>query len=125
MAVKMKWFVCIWLCVFLTLNILTEARVIQESDVERVQKRSLPYWNYSANDFWHYVEYFRSIGAYDRIQEMAHTFYAHFPIEETLGYEAPDPPQTPEKPVKKPEKKPEEKKPVEEKPVEEKPVENE
>ncbi|NP_001165110.1 otospiralin S homeolog precursor [Xenopus laevis] len=45
-----------------------------------------PYWPFSTSDFWQYVEHFRSLGAYDRINDMARTFFAHYPIGDTLGY---------------------------------------
>lgn len=48
---------------------------------------AVPYWSYSTSDFWNYVEYFRSIGAYDQINEMARTFFAHQHLGDTLGYE--------------------------------------
>lgn len=48
---------------------------------------AVPYWPYSTSDFWNYVEYFRSIGAYNHINELARAFYAHQPIGDTLGYE--------------------------------------
>ncbi|NWX21528.1 OTOSP protein, partial [Aegotheles bennettii] len=47
---------------------------------------ALPYWPFSSNDFWSYVEYFRTLGAYDRIEEMARAFYAQFPFGSHLGY---------------------------------------
>uniref|UniRef100_A0A8C4S2V5 Otospiralin n=1 Tax=Erpetoichthys calabaricus TaxID=27687 RepID=A0A8C4S2V5_ERPCA len=50
---------------------------------------ALPYWSYSTNDFWRYIEYFRSIGAYHHINNMARTFFAHQPLGDTLGYEVP------------------------------------
>lgn len=48
---------------------------------------AVPYWNFSTSDFWNYVEYFRSIGAYDHINELARAFYAHQHLGDTLGYE--------------------------------------
>uniref|UniRef100_A0A673NGU6 Otospiralin n=1 Tax=Sinocyclocheilus rhinocerous TaxID=307959 RepID=A0A673NGU6_9TELE len=48
---------------------------------------AVPYWSYSTSDFWNYVEYFRNIGAYDQINEMARTFFAHQHLGDTLGYE--------------------------------------
>uniref|UniRef100_A0A3Q3JQV4 Uncharacterized protein n=1 Tax=Monopterus albus TaxID=43700 RepID=A0A3Q3JQV4_MONAL len=48
---------------------------------------AVPYWPYSTSDFWNYVEYFRSIGAYNHIHEMARVFFAHQPLGDTLGYE--------------------------------------
>uniref|UniRef100_A0A7M4EPP2 Otospiralin n=1 Tax=Crocodylus porosus TaxID=8502 RepID=A0A7M4EPP2_CROPO len=50
---------------------------------------SMPYWPFSSNDFWSYVEYFRTLGAYNRVNEMARTFFAHFPIGNGLGYHIP------------------------------------
>lgn len=46
-----------------------------------------PYWPYSTSDFWNYIEYFRSIGAYNQINEMARTFFSHQNLGDTLGYE--------------------------------------
>ncbi|XP_072896944.1 otospiralin [Hemitrygon akajei] len=86
----MKGLVCIGLFILLTLSIQTDANVIRQSDSHRVEKRSPPYWPYSTSDFWRYVEYFRSIGDYDRIQQLAHTFYAHFPIGNYMGYDTPE-----------------------------------
>lgn len=48
---------------------------------------AVPYWPYTTSDFWNYIEYFRSIGAYNYINEMARAFFAHQPIGDTLGYE--------------------------------------
>lgn len=48
---------------------------------------AVPYWPYSTSDFWNYVEYFRSIGAYNHINEMAKTFFAQQHLGDTLGYE--------------------------------------
>ncbi|KAL2300937.1 hypothetical protein Nmel_011489 [Mimus melanotis] len=47
---------------------------------------ALPYWPFSSNDFWSYVEYFRTLGAYSRIDEMARAFFAQFPFGSHLGY---------------------------------------
>ncbi|KAI4806862.1 hypothetical protein JOQ06_017892 [Pogonophryne albipinna] len=48
---------------------------------------AVPYWPYSTSDFWNYIEYFRSIGAYNHINEMARAFFAHQHLGDTLGYE--------------------------------------
>ncbi|NXE47395.1 OTOSP protein, partial [Casuarius casuarius] len=48
---------------------------------------AMPYWPFSASDFWSYVEYFRTLGAYNRINEMAKTFFAQFPFGSHLGYD--------------------------------------
>uniref|UniRef100_A0A4W5N4J2 Otospiralin n=1 Tax=Hucho hucho TaxID=62062 RepID=A0A4W5N4J2_9TELE len=51
------------------------------------EPQGVPYWPYTTSDFWHYIEYFRSIGAYKHINEMARAFYAHQHLGDTLGYE--------------------------------------
>lgn len=48
---------------------------------------AVPYWPYSTSDFWNYVEYFRSIGAYSHINELARAFFAQQHLGDTLGYE--------------------------------------
>ncbi|CAL8292649.1 unnamed protein product [Lota lota] len=48
---------------------------------------AVPYWPYSTSDFWNYIEYFRSIGAYKHIDQMARMFFAHQHLGDTLGYE--------------------------------------
>ncbi|NXA80931.1 OTOSP protein, partial [Thryothorus ludovicianus] len=47
---------------------------------------ALPYWPFSSNDFWSYVEYFQTLGAYSRINDMAKAFFAQFPFGSHLGY---------------------------------------
>ncbi|XP_015246155.1 PREDICTED: otospiralin [Cyprinodon variegatus] len=65
---------------------LSVARFIPEG-VPYDEPPAVPYWPYSTSDFWNYVEYFRSIGAYNHINEMARAFFAHQPLGDTLGYE--------------------------------------
>uniref|UniRef100_A0A8C8RNP2 Otospiralin n=1 Tax=Pelusios castaneus TaxID=367368 RepID=A0A8C8RNP2_9SAUR len=50
----------------------------------------LPYWPFWSSDFWSYVEYFQTLGAYNRINEMARTLFAQYPFGNTLDYEVPD-----------------------------------
>ncbi|XP_067108309.1 otospiralin [Osmerus mordax] len=66
---------------------LCGARVIVPEGVPYDEPPAVPYWPYSTSDFWHYIEYFRSIGAYNHINEMARAFYAHQHLGDTLGYE--------------------------------------
>uniref|UniRef100_A0A8C0TXK4 Otospiralin n=1 Tax=Cyanistes caeruleus TaxID=156563 RepID=A0A8C0TXK4_CYACU len=54
------------------------------------QGAALPYWPFSSNDFWSYVEYFRTLGAYSRINDMARAFFAQFPFGSHLGYHVRD-----------------------------------
>ncbi|KAL6097583.1 otospiralin [Pungitius pungitius] len=65
---------------------LSEARVIPDG-APYEEPVAVPYWPYSTSDFWNYVEYFRSIGAYNHINEMARAFFAHQHLGDTLGYE--------------------------------------
>ncbi|KAI6063351.1 Otospiralin [Aix galericulata] len=50
---------------------------------------AMPYWPFSSSDFWSYVEYFRALGAYDRIDEMARALFAQLPAGSYLGYQLP------------------------------------
>ncbi|XP_028813429.1 otospiralin [Denticeps clupeoides] len=79
---------CNFFVFFLILQ-LSEARVIPE-DEPYEEQAAVPYWTYSTTDFWNYVEYFRSIGAYNQINEMARAFFAHQHLGDTLGYGVPE-----------------------------------
>ncbi|XP_032554189.1 otospiralin isoform X1 [Chiroxiphia lanceolata] len=72
------------------MNMLTDARSIQDGDDLYQEAVALPYWPFSSNDFWSYVEYFWTLGAYNRINEMARAFFAQFPFGSHLGYHVPD-----------------------------------
>uniref|UniRef100_A0A3B3X5E6 Uncharacterized protein n=1 Tax=Poecilia mexicana TaxID=48701 RepID=A0A3B3X5E6_9TELE len=61
--------------------------VVLSRSVPYDEPPAVPYWPYSTSDFWNYIEYFRSIGAYSHINEMARAFYAHQHLGDTLGYE--------------------------------------
>uniref|UniRef100_A0A8C3I221 Otospiralin n=1 Tax=Chrysemys picta bellii TaxID=8478 RepID=A0A8C3I221_CHRPI len=50
---------------------------------------ALPYWPFWSSDFWSYVEYFQTLGAYNRINEMARTLFAQYPFGNNLGYDVP------------------------------------
>ncbi|KAG9348678.1 hypothetical protein JZ751_028995 [Albula glossodonta] len=58
---------------------------------ETREKRSMPNWSLSASDFFGWVEQLRSQAGYDRIEDLARTFWAHFPSANRLGYDTPDP----------------------------------
>ncbi|CAH2246619.1 otospiralin [Pelobates cultripes] len=79
------YFSCILLGTFL------DARpVYEENEPPYEEAPAHPYWPFSTSDFWQYVEHFRSMGAYDRINDLARTFFAHYPIGDTLGYSSPN-----------------------------------
>ncbi|XP_036093551.1 otospiralin isoform X3 [Rousettus aegyptiacus] len=50
---------------------------------------AMPYWPFSTSDFWSYVQHFQALGAYAQIEDMARTFFAHFPLGTTLGFHVP------------------------------------
>ncbi|XP_066563657.1 otospiralin-like [Amia ocellicauda] len=76
--------------VLLGLLSLIEAEAKTE-DKEAREKRSMPNWGYSASDFFGWVENLRAHGGYERIDELARTFWAHFPSASRLGYDTPEP----------------------------------
>ncbi|XP_056355171.1 otospiralin [Oenanthe melanoleuca] len=71
-------------------NMLTDARSLQDGDDLHREAAALPYWPFSSSDFWSYVEYFRTLGAYNRINDMARAFFAQFPFGSHLGYHVRD-----------------------------------
>ncbi|KAM4701119.1 otospiralin-like [Discoglossus pictus] len=68
---------------------LGAAAVIPEKAEVR-EKRAMPNWSMSASDFYGWVEELRRLGAYDKTDEMAKIYWAHFPIATELGYDAPE-----------------------------------
>ncbi|XP_060622779.1 otospiralin [Anolis sagrei] len=67
----------------------TDASPIHDEEDPYRQPPGMPYWPFMSNDFWGYVEYFRDLGAYNRINEMARTFFAQHPLGNILGYDVP------------------------------------
>ncbi|XP_010181546.1 PREDICTED: otospiralin [Mesitornis unicolor] len=72
------------------MNIPADARSIQDGGDLYQEPAALPYWPFSSSDFWSYVEYFRTLGAYNRIEEMARALFAQFPFGSHLGYHVPN-----------------------------------
>ncbi|KAM9231039.1 LOW QUALITY PROTEIN: otospiralin [Leptosomus discolor] len=71
------------------MNMLTDAS-IQDGDDLYQELVALPYWPFSSSDFWSYVEYFWTLGAYNRRDEMARALFAQFPFGSHLGYHVPN-----------------------------------
>ncbi|KAJ3592447.1 hypothetical protein NHX12_007574 [Muraenolepis orangiensis] len=69
---------------FLLLCVCTAIAEEPEGNVQ-----GTPYWNLWSSDFFGWVEELRSQGAYDRINDLARTFWAHFSAAEQLGYGRP------------------------------------
>ncbi|CAL8389048.1 unnamed protein product [Boreogadus saida] len=63
-------------------------KVGAEDDMGVRVKRNLPNWGMSASDFFGWVEELRRTGSYERMDELAKTFWAHFPSANGLGYGA-------------------------------------
>uniref|UniRef100_A0A3B4ZRI7 Uncharacterized protein n=1 Tax=Stegastes partitus TaxID=144197 RepID=A0A3B4ZRI7_9TELE len=59
--------------------------------VEERQKRSLPYWGLWSSDFFGWLEELRAQAADNGMQDLARTFWAHFPIASELGYDSLEP----------------------------------
>nr|XP_046229898.1 otospiralin-like [Scatophagus argus] len=55
------------------------------------QKRGVPNWAMTSSDFFGWVEELRKHAGYDRIDDLARTFWAHFPSADRLGYGADEP----------------------------------
>ncbi|XP_040005204.1 otospiralin-like [Xiphias gladius] len=74
--------------------------VAEESEAaggrEEREKRSLPYWGLWSSDFIGWLEELRAQAAHDRMQDLARTYWAHFPIANGLGYDSPEPDSKPE-----------------------------
>ncbi|XP_059184235.1 otospiralin-like [Centropristis striata] len=56
------------------------------TDDEARQKRSVPNWAMTSSDFFGWVEELRKHAGYDHIEDLARTFWAHFPSADRLGY---------------------------------------
>ncbi|XP_035808872.1 otospiralin-like [Amphiprion ocellaris] len=77
--------------VFILLNVLVLLLIpagAEEDglDTEERQKRDVPNWAMTASDFFGWVEELRKHAGYDQINDLARTFWAHFPSADRLGY---------------------------------------
>ncbi|KAE8625421.1 hypothetical protein XENTR_v10006268 [Xenopus tropicalis] len=54
------------------------------------EKRAMPNWSMSASDFYGWVEELRQLAAYDKSEELARIYWAHFPVASQLGYDVPE-----------------------------------
>ncbi|TMS06542.1 Otospiralin [Larimichthys crocea] len=63
---------------------------------EEREKRTLPYWGMWSSDFFGWFEEMRARAAYEGMEDLARTFWAHFPIGNGLGYDHPEPVPEPE-----------------------------
>ncbi|XP_076848776.1 otospiralin-like [Brachyhypopomus gauderio] len=63
----------------------------EESPAESREKRAMPNWALTSSDFFAWVEDLRAHAGYEQIEELAKTFWAHFPSASRLGYDPPAP----------------------------------
>ncbi|XP_057193122.1 otospiralin-like [Triplophysa rosa] len=63
----------------------------EESKAQSREKREVPNWALTSSDFFGWIEELRSHAGYDKIEELARTFWAHFPSASRLGYDLPAP----------------------------------
>nr|XP_020768892.1 otospiralin [Odocoileus virginianus texanus] len=68
---------------------LAGAKPVQEEGDPYAELPATPYWPFSTSDFWNYVQHFQALGAYPQLEDMARTFFAHFPLGSTLGFHVP------------------------------------
>uniref|UniRef100_A0A8C8ESY7 Uncharacterized protein n=1 Tax=Oncorhynchus tshawytscha TaxID=74940 RepID=A0A8C8ESY7_ONCTS len=54
------------------------------------EKREMPNWALWSSDFTGWLQELTAQAGYDRIQDLARTYWAHFPIASYLGYDSPD-----------------------------------
>ncbi|KAM4601826.1 otospiralin-like [Polymixia lowei] len=50
------------------------------------EKRNVPNWALTSSDFFGWVEELRKHAGYEKIEDLARTFWAHFPSADRLGY---------------------------------------
>ncbi|XP_019567213.1 otospiralin [Rhinolophus sinicus] len=86
---KMKTFLLHGVTLCLLLVPLAGAKPVQEEGDPYAELPAMPYWPFSTSDFWNYVYFFQTLGAYPQIEDMARTFFAHFPLGNTLGFHVP------------------------------------
>ncbi|XP_041806976.1 otospiralin-like [Chelmon rostratus] len=60
------------------------------------EKRSLPYWGLWSSDFFGWLEELRARAAHEGMEDLARTFWAHFPGGNELGYDSPESDPQPE-----------------------------
>ncbi|XP_015219624.1 otospiralin-like [Lepisosteus oculatus] len=81
---------CLLLCTLLYGLVSLIGADSSKDDKESRDKRSIPNWGYSASDFFGWIENLRNHAGYDKIDELARTFWAHFPSASRLGYDSPE-----------------------------------
>ncbi|KAM9346808.1 otospiralin-like [Symphorus nematophorus] len=91
----------LYMSVLLCSLLLSSLPPTEESDAagrreKEREKRSLPYWGLWSSDFFGWLEELRAQAAHQGMQDLARTFWAHFPIANELGYDSPESDPQPE-----------------------------
>ncbi|XP_041699405.1 otospiralin-like [Coregonus clupeaformis] len=81
--------VCFILLGFLSFTGAEETETATEEGNGR-EKREMPNWALWSSDFTGWLQELTAQAGYDRIQDLARTYWAHFPIASYLGYDIPD-----------------------------------
>ncbi|KAL4593900.1 otospiralin-like [Arapaima gigas] len=63
----------------------------EEPGTDAREKRSVPNWALTSSDFFGWLEYLRTHAGYNKMEDLARTFWAHFPSANHLGYETSEP----------------------------------
>ncbi|XP_046886609.1 otospiralin-like [Hypomesus transpacificus] len=63
----------------------------EEAEGASRDRRNVPNWALTSSDFFGWVEELRSHAGYEKIEDLARTFWAHFPSASRLGYGTEEP----------------------------------
>ncbi|KAG8586977.1 hypothetical protein GDO81_005528 [Engystomops pustulosus] len=80
--------VLVTICLLSLASFSSSAAIRNKAEIR--EKRSMPNWSMSASDFYGWVDELRRLAAYDKTNEMARIYWAHFPIASHLGYDDSD-----------------------------------
>ncbi|OCT95245.1 otospiralin [Xenopus laevis] len=88
MVLQGKKLLVLWLFIVSFISFSSPAAIRDKVGVR--EKRAIPNWSMSASDFYGWVEELRQLAAYDKSEELARIYWAHFPIASQLGYDVPE-----------------------------------
>ncbi|XP_035604986.1 otospiralin [Oncorhynchus keta] len=86
---RVSMLVCFILLGFLSFTGAEETETATKEGKGR-EKREMPNWALWSSDFTGWLQELTAQAGYDRIQDLARTYWAHFPIASYLGYDSPD-----------------------------------
>ncbi|XP_023661184.1 otospiralin-like [Paramormyrops kingsleyae] len=83
--------VCMLFLGLLCLAVADQSTSDEQVEAAAREKRGLPNWALTSSDFFGWVENLRAHAGYDKMEDLARTFWAHFPPASHMGYESPEP----------------------------------